>query len=68
MNDELYRYLEAHDHDDWPDGVWQECIEQSVVGWNKMNGTNLDPRETWMAYVKEKVRQQTFVNRLRGLK
>lgn len=65
MNDELYGYLEAHDHDDWPGGAWQSCIEQSVVGWNKMNGTSLDPRETWMTYVKEKVRRQVAMTKLK---
>lgn len=64
MDEELYVFLSAHDHDDLPDGAWQQMIMDAVVEWNEENGDSLDAFETWLTYCELKAERQTENNNL----
>ncbi|MFA7667328.1 MAG: hypothetical protein WCY32_14560 [Burkholderiaceae bacterium] len=48
----LFDFLETFDHDDLSNGAWQAVIEDGVKAYNKEFGTNVDPFEGFMAYVR----------------
>jgi len=58
MKTELFGFLSAFDDDSAPDGAWQAMIEDGVIAWNEDNKTNLDPFDTFHAYVEEAERRQ----------
>jgi len=51
----IFYFLKAQDvyFEDFSDAKWFQALQDSVVEWNKTRGTNYDPYETVLNYVKE---------------
>lgn len=48
----LYEYMQDFDDSDAPDGAWQARLEESVTDFNDSHGTNYDPLEFFLNYIK----------------
>ena len=56
----LFIFLASVEDDDAPDVAWQVRLEEQVRNYNKGNGTNHDPYDSFMEYVQSPERGKYF--------
>lgn len=55
--EDVFEFMALLDNPDLSDGAWQAVLENAVTAFNEANGTDYDPFNTWLSYVRRNSQQ-----------
>jgi len=51
MDDALFDFMDIYNDQSLPDGAWQAMLQDAVEVYNKVNGTDHEPHQSFLDYV-----------------